>query len=163
LGLFAIVTQAHVKKDRFLPGLFCCPKSVKAACIAMNHLHVRLPAMPGNVVILAGLIIVTDWSHPCAYPNQVVCFAFLEFSATSETGRFSLSQGSSAPFPQFLVLLEDIRCGFQIVANLACFESCQFVHPPNQIGHSENHFGMAPINVNLHIKSIGCLGRGCRN
>jgi len=96
--VFAIVIQAHVKKVRFLPGLFCCPKSVKAACIAMNHLHVRLPAMPGNVVILAGLIIVTNWGHAGAYPNQIVGFARLEFSATSETGRFSLSQGSSAPF-----------------------------------------------------------------
>jgi hypothetical protein len=129
----------------------------------MNHLHVRLPAMPGNVVILAGLIIVTDWSHPCAYPNQIVGFAFLELAAASKTGRFLLSQGSSAPFPQFLLLLEDIRCGSQIVAKLARFEPCQFVHPPNQIGHSENHFGMAPINVNLHIESIGYFGRGCRN
>ena len=54
--------------------------------------------MPGNVVILAGLIIVTNWGHAGAYPNQIVGFARLEFSATSETGRFLLSQGSSAPF-----------------------------------------------------------------
>jgi hypothetical protein len=54
--------------------------------------------MPGNVVILAGLIIVTNWGHAGAYPNQIVGFALLELAAASKTGQFSLSQGFSAPF-----------------------------------------------------------------